>query len=324
MKRSDSGRPARERAERAQLADVILQRRRRPMVERTAACGCVFEETRAQPLTTRLQRNLAVRRRLAARTATRPMIQSRTRAVCSAFALRIGAIVIRRVRIRGTRLVALVKPSKREAIRRASPAGLRAREQTSGLSRREAFVLFVNAEVARLQQAAEMAGREIRFDPVAQSDQRSAGTREGRRDAWAQRDRPVVAKRLLPDQRHVRVRRAGDFDLIERRRRSRGSGGRLPRSPLRGRRRETARSSFSGGACDGADAGVIRNASAVRRDIRRRRAPSVRDCQPPRDRTRRRAANARGWKRSPGIESMSVRWSGLQLVSGSSVQQSCG
>ena len=91
-----------------------------------------------------------------------------------------------------------------------------------------------------------MAGGEIGFDPVAQSEQRAPGTGAGRRDAGAERHRPVVPKRLLPDERDVRVRGAGDLDLIERQRRPRGCGGRLRRSPLRGRRRGTARRSGCG------------------------------------------------------------------------------
>ena len=36
------------------------------------------------------------------------------------------------------------------------------------------------------------------------------------------------------------------------------------------------------------------------------------------------SANARGSTRSPGSESSSRHWSGVQFASGSSVQQSCG
>src|SRR5439155_25292716 len=92
-----------------------------------------------------------------------------------------------------------------------------AREQASGLSCGEALVDFVDAEVARLQQATEMAGRKIGFNPVAESDQPSTWTRERGGDSWSERHRPVVADGLFPDHCHLRIGRTGDFDLVQRR-----------------------------------------------------------------------------------------------------------
>ena len=100
---------------------------------------------------------------------------------------------------------------------RAAPAGLGAGERPRGLAGGEALVLLLDAHVARLQQAAEVAGGEVGLDPVAEAEQRAAGTRRRRRDAGPERDGPVVAQRLLPDQRDVRVGGAGDLDLVERR-----------------------------------------------------------------------------------------------------------
>ena len=113
MKRSDAANPHEERAERAQLADVILQRRRRPMVERIAACGVAVEEIE-HAAHHRLQRNLAVRRGF------RHGLHQTHDPVANAgrlfgLGLRIGAIVIRRVRVGGTRFVALVQTSEGEA-----------------------------------------------------------------------------------------------------------------------------------------------------------------------------------------------------------------
>ena len=110
-----------------------------------------------------------------------------------------------------------MQPSQREAVRRPAPTRFRAREQAGGLSGGEAFVGFLDAEVAGLQQAAEMAGGKIGFNPVAESDQRSAWTRERGGDSWAERDWPLVAEGFFPDQCHVRIRHTRDFDLVQRR-----------------------------------------------------------------------------------------------------------
>ena len=120
-----------------------------------------------------------------------------------------------------------------------------------------------------------MAGRKIRFDPVAKSDQRSTWTCKGGRYAWPQRHRPIVAKCLLPDQCHVSVRRAGNFDLIQRYAGWRESGGRPLRFPLRGRQRGITQSLTAGEVRAGTDAGLIKYAnsfvvaSAKRRSVLR-------------------------------------------------------
>ena len=70
-------------------------------------------------------------------------------------------------------------------------------------------------EVARLEQPAQDAGGEIRFDPRTQTEQRASGARQRGGHAGTDRDRPLVPARLFPHQRRVLVGRAGDFDLIE-------------------------------------------------------------------------------------------------------------
>ena len=74
----------------------------------------------------------------------------------------------------------------------------------------------LDAHIARLQQPAEMPGREICFNPVAESEQRSARARERGGDARPQGHGPGVAKRLLPHQRQMRVRGTGDLHVVQR------------------------------------------------------------------------------------------------------------
>src|SRR6266851_372806 len=184
------------------------------MIQRVTTRCCAFKEIKDGAYHS-LQRNLAIRRRFWQRCHQRrdPVANPR----CHFYLYqRISTVFVRRILIRGTRFVALVKPSQREAICRTPPTGFGTSQQTSGLSRGESFAFFAHSEVARLKQATEMAGRKIRFDPVAKSDQRSTRTGKGGGDAWPKRHRPIVAECLLPDQRHVSIRRAGDFDLIQR------------------------------------------------------------------------------------------------------------
>ncbi len=60
-----------------------------------------------------------------------------------------------------------------------------------------------------------MACREIGFDPIAQPDKCAASSSLRDRYSGAQGNRPVVSKRLFPDQGEVFVRRTRDLDLIE-------------------------------------------------------------------------------------------------------------
>ena len=232
--------------------------------------------------------------------------------------MRVCAVVVRRIGIGGARLVALDQARERQGVRGAPPAGFRPRERARGLARGEPFLLL-DADIARLQQAAEVARREVGFDPVAEADQRASRPRERGGNAGAERDRPVVAQRLFPDERDVRIRGARDLHLVERR-----PGGQNPPKDLFDLRFATAGMEqvdrVPAMAAD--DGGVIRNASgfvatsgltrSVGRGFRRRGMSMPG------------SANARGCSRSPGSESRSRRWSGFQLASGSSVQQSCG
>ena len=112
--------------------------------------------------------------------------------------------------------VAAVQPSEREAVRRAAPRRFRAGDQTCRLVRREVLIVFLQAQIARLQEAPQVAGGEIRFDPVAQSNQGPTRTCDRRGDTRSKCGRPMVAKRLLPDERRVRIGRARDFDVVQR------------------------------------------------------------------------------------------------------------
>src|SRR6267154_6341218 len=105
------------------------------MVECVATCCCAFQETEYGAHHS-LQQNLAVRRRLWQRCyQLRDPVANAHRPFC--LYTRISAIFIGRILIRGTRFVALVKPSKREAICRTPPTGFGMPQQTGGLSRAE-------------------------------------------------------------------------------------------------------------------------------------------------------------------------------------------
>ena len=130
--------------------------------------------------------------------------------------LGVGAVVVRHIGLGGARLVALDQARERQGVRGAPPTGFRSRERARRLARGEPFLLL-DADVAGLQQAAEVARREVGFDPVAEADQRASRPRERRRNTGAERDRPVVAQRLFPDERDVRIRGARDLHLVERR-----------------------------------------------------------------------------------------------------------
>ena len=211
--RSASGKRARERAQRAELADVFLQRGRRPMIERIAACGPALEEVE-HAAHDRLQRNRALVSGSRHRGHQIGNPRANTRRSLGLL-LRVGAVRVGLVRIAGASFVALAEAPEGETVGGPAPPGLSTREHTSGLSGREPLVLL-DAHVARLQQAAEMPGREICFNPVAESEQRSARARERGGDARPQRHGPVVAKRLLPHQRQMRVRGTGDLHLVQR------------------------------------------------------------------------------------------------------------
>ena len=118
--------------------------------------------------------------------------------------LGVCAVVVGRIGVGGARLVALDQARERQGVRGAPPAGFRPRERARGLTRGEPFLLF-DADIAGLQQAAEVARREVGFDPVAEADQRASRPRERGGNAGAERDRPVMAQRLFPDERDVRI-----------------------------------------------------------------------------------------------------------------------
>src|SRR5439155_12992614 len=151
------------------------------MVEGIATRGCVLEEIENAAHHS-LKRNLAVCRRLRhGCDQTRDPLANTRGQVC--LDLRISAIFVRRILVRGTRRMAFVKPPEREAIGRTPPTGFCTGEQTSGLACGEAFLVFHHSKVARLKEAAKMTGREISLDPIAQADQRATRTRKGGRNA---------------------------------------------------------------------------------------------------------------------------------------------
>ena len=159
------GQRARERAERAELADVFLQRGCRPMIERIAACGPALKEVE-HAAHDRLQRNRALVscNRHRGNQIGNPCANTR----CSlGLLLRVGAVRIGLLRIGGARFVALAEVPEGKAVCGPAPPGLSTREHASGLPGREPLMLL-DAHIARLQQAAEMPGREICFNPVAE------------------------------------------------------------------------------------------------------------------------------------------------------------
>ena len=240
----------------------------------------------------RLERNLAVGRRLGNRLPRARRSSASTRAVELGLRPCVRAVVVRVVRIVGARLVVSCAAGRARGRRSRVPSRPpRGRAAARPVRRVKPSSLQLEAEIAGLQQTTEVAGGEVGFNPVAEPDQRAARTRLRRGDAGAERDRPVVPERFLPDQRHVRVGGAGDLHLVERR-----------------RRREDAAEDFLDlgfaaagmkqldGRPDARDAAPAQASSGTREDSSRvpvRRARCGDDAQPPRDAARRERERAR-------------------------------
>ena len=113
----------------------------------------------------------------------------------------------------------LAKLGRQRAERRAVglPAPQRAglAQEPRGLARRRA-VVEIEPHVARLEEMPERAGAEAVLVPREEPEERARRPRARDRHAALDRDRPVVALRLLPDQRGVLVAHAGDLDRVER------------------------------------------------------------------------------------------------------------
>ena len=203
-----------EVAQRAQFADVFCECRPGPMVQRVAA-GCAMFEERQDRVHDSLQRNRSV---LGGR---RNGVHQRREPGANVLRLLrplvgVGAVVVRHIGVSGARLVALDQTRERHGVRGAPPSRIRPRQRARGLARGEPFLL-IDVEIAGQEQAAEVARREVGFDPVAEADQRASRPRERGGKTGAKRDRPVVAQRFFPDEPDVRIRRAREFDLVERR-----------------------------------------------------------------------------------------------------------
>ena len=127
------------------------------------------------------------------------------------------ALVVRQFGIAGPGFVALREQSERQAVSGASPPGFCTGKRSRRLAGIESLVFLLDTHVTRLQQPAKVSCGEVGFNPVAEAEQGTTRACRWRRDARAERDRPLVTKRLLPNQRDVRIRRAGDLDLVERR-----------------------------------------------------------------------------------------------------------
>ena len=124
-------------------------------------------------------------------------------------------IVVRAVRIICPRFVALLEQAERQRVCGAAPAGFGAREGPCRIARGEALVLLLDAQVAGLKQPPKVSGREVGLDPVAEADHGSAGAGAWGGDPRPERDGPLVAQRLFPDERHVSVGGARDLHLVE-------------------------------------------------------------------------------------------------------------
>jgi len=129
----------------------------------------------------------------------------------------VRALLIGQLGIRCARFVELLEESKRQFVRRPAPSCLRTGDGPGRLPCGKPLVVFLDAHVTRLKKVAEMGGREVRLDPVAEAEERASWTRGGGRDAGPERHRPLVPERLLPDEGDVCVRAAGDLDLVQRR-----------------------------------------------------------------------------------------------------------
>ena len=308
---------ARERPRARSSRDVVEQRGGGAVIERALPRGRTGRGSRARP---RRRPAAAPGRRLSGSgIASRSAVIQAEHARCL-----LGPARWLRRGLRPTRsgsaarvCVVVAQAAEREAIGGAAPARLGAREQSARPGRREAVVVGVDLDVAGLQQPAQVAGGEVGLDPVAEAEQRAARPRLRGRDAAAERDRPLVPQRLLPDQRDVRVRGAGDLHLIER----------------RAGREDAAEDLFDFGfaaagveqprrATSAIAGGAIRNASGMERGIRRHESTGAAASR--RGTVHAGSASACGTMRSPGIASISRRCSGVQSASGSSVQQSCG
>ncbi len=202
-----------ECSQRAQLGDMLDERCRRPMIEGTQARSRTLEESnRGADDVLEADRPF----RFLGNGRDHP-VDPESDLAGQLFAIsRSHPLVFRDIRIGGSRGIRLLEHAQRQVVGRASPSGFSARQGPRRMTRLEALVLFFDPQVTRLEEPAEVAGGEIRFDPVAEPDQCSSGARGCCRDAWAQRDWPVVPERLFPDQRQMRVGCACDLDLIQR------------------------------------------------------------------------------------------------------------
>ena len=207
------GQRARKRAERAELSYVLLQRPCRPMIERTAACGPALKEVE-HAADDRLQWNRALVSCGRHRGDKLGNPSANTRCLLGLL-LRVGAVRIGFLRIGGARFVDLAEAPEGKTVSGPAPPGFSTREHAGGLPGRKPLMLL-DAHIARLQQAAEMSGRKICFNPVAGSQQRSARARERGGDARAQGDGPGITKRLLPHQGQMRVRGTSDLRVVQR------------------------------------------------------------------------------------------------------------
>ena len=104
---------------------------------------------------------------------------------------------------------------ERRVIGRPAPGRLRSRQQPRRPSRCQ-FVVAIERHVARLEQPAQTARRVVALDPVEQRLERPSGARGHDLHTGAQRHRPVVSDRLLPDEERIIRRCADDLHCIDR------------------------------------------------------------------------------------------------------------
>ena len=182
-----------EVTKRVQFGDIFRERRCSAMVQRVAARRALFEECQ-YGVHDDPQRNGSVlcgrRDGVHQRGEPRADVPRLLRPL-----LGVGAVIVGRIEIRGPRLVVLDQPRERQSVRGAPPAGFRPRERARGLARSESF-LFLDADVAGLQQTPEVARRKVGLDPVTEADQPASWSRERGGNARTERRR---AQRSEPD-----------------------------------------------------------------------------------------------------------------------------
>ncbi len=125
-----------------------------------------------------------------------------------------GALLVVGFRVRRPLAVGFGQAGQGGRIRLPAPGGIGLGEEPRPLAGRGALG-DVEPQIARLEQAAEPAGRESPDDPRAEGQEGPRGAGEGDRHAGTQGERPAVALGFFPDEHEVVRGGAGDLHLVE-------------------------------------------------------------------------------------------------------------